>query len=1438
MTTVNHQDVGLSASNIAALKLPFKKTAWRLKLQRPTGVKLFDPATAVTENIDDGTHYTEHTEAAKYLKMIADPKHNRTFILHHTSLNSTSAPVISIVNHDLPTTDADYIESVNKSVSTGWPTFYGLSNYPYDMAYNPDKDELAVACSGRLSGATYYQPKLLTINTAKTIAEIEINTCATPKDNPDYLACTALSAPETYWSNNDSAYIKYVRYYKGYYYCWVLAMPQVGTESNTPMWQLVRFGGKYGTFQLLFVYGYPPYSYDDGGPAGNLRADSTEFHTAVRYPTWPRHKTISETTVYPIAGTTAGDFGDKTCGLDNVVSFEIADTGGGQIIMGTSPTSTGPTGESFKFGMEPFVWRISISLMEAELTDASRLIETFQETYAATEVIPGSWGFAGYLEGAFPHDPDLDIVGLNGGGLSHIKMTLSLVPTEDHSHGVISGDLGSVLYWDEKENDLLSFELLTRSFSNFSYGASITASYWCDGFDIDQTNPFSVTIDWSLYKTIPGLVDVIGIHSAEPLCAVADTDRPIVEDGTYATPTTGSPTLNVSVASKAYPASPCLTLGKALYSGGKEKYSMSMYTQTALTGVGLYVYTHKLSPETFAIKRFDNSNSDLLYDYIGDMFMPDDWKLQLVCGNQETFLGDAAAIQFYDLNSDTFGNYDFVATLAWKNSTPLVATTYDYKKNRIGFITASGTAGVGGEIFLYTPPLTDGEWEWDRDIRKWWDGSNPDITMGDNTDGFGTPEHYFTFKNPSFNNSKQNASNQLSFDVADWFYLPWAENSAFNGPLEDQPGVINSSGMLGHGTRIILERGVRNASGYWDWIQEGAFFVEKAPAQAESGCTEMNVSCGGPISLLVTRAVYVGSHKPTETTYTGVTLVSTDDITYHYEVTGTTITDWNTKPTIKIYRDGVDADHLIGDYKEISTAAGTVEFPVAQTGHTIYATFNAYNPGTNEGEDIILCILRYPNDLGGCGLDDSYFTRLLYGETLTTTDNLTYSFSKNNIVSGDAYNKIYRDNVLQVEGVNYTADYRDGTVTFAVSQAGHAITGNAKYYTIQKTGATLQPVYFTPRKQKNSHDAIQEVTRRVAPNYVFREGRDGKLEADFVTQKSAGDEDVVITDADRCLLNITIDPAYEQLATRMISYGQAELDTLPNFCLGCAVTDLWTTEMAAIGQHGWNTGVGDMTKVVDGDEGTGVVTGYGRWDEGTLAVQQYLISTGETGVPVLSIDMTEPKEVETIIVARPSMATGEITTQQMSIWVSNDGTNWTKIVSAFEVAPGANQQFKAGTNFDEGLKFQYIRINAHYLGTYHNTKGNTDSQFGISEVQCYPPTQIEGLAALQDEDPTADLFDYWGLVKKYGYVTSVARSGQPDSTLYTQALADDDAAWCLKEVIRLLAKVTLRSPWLPAIPWGSTIKITNATLRTSQTFFVESHTAGSDGDTFECFTLP
>jgi len=775
---------------------------------------------------------------------------------------------------------------------------------------------------------------------------------------------------------------------------------------------------------------------------------------------------------------------------------------------------------------------------------------------------------------------------------------------------------------------------------------------------------------------------------------------------------------------------------------------------------------------------------------------------------------------YYVPVSDAITNwYDAIPPFIERNGVQVDPSEYtiDYLQGLVAFNTSQAGKTITASFGFY------GNQIWQRSPRVWWNGNNADLILGDNdTVVIDERGRVAGIMNPTFNHSKGQASYDFSFDVEDANYLPWVFDSPFN---ENQNAPGTYSGTLEDGGRMILERGLQNDNGEWTWFPEGQIFITSEPATAREGFASMRCECKGVIGALLTRSIYEGVHKPDTAIVTGGTLTTVDDKIYYYVESGNQIVDWATFPAPKVYVNGV----LAANYT-LHSSSGEVEFHAAQTGATITADFTHYVAGTNEAEDIIICILRYPNKLGGVGLDDTYFTRNILNETLTTTDHLTYSFSKNNIRPNDAYNKIFVDGVQVNSG--FTGNYRNGTITFNTSKAGHVVTGQCTYFTIQKSGITLRDISFRPKDQHNAYDCINEVVRRVAPNYVFHEDVDGKLICDFYTQKPDGSEDIVVEDSDVAITSFADNPMYNALATYVISYGQSPLSELPDLCGGKTVTNLWP--------WAWHPGT-DFQLVVDGDVNTQIDAGYGRWDEGTYDNQVALRAAGDTGIPMISIDLLKSYKVETIVMARGNQTTGEGLFAGFctySLWVSNDGSGWTKLVDAFALPPGQNITLKAGTNFDADVSFRYIRVNCHSLGLY-NWKGHLDSQISLAEIQCYETEYIEGSAKLQLDDPALPNYDVYGLLNRYGgHLVCVARNGQPDPALYTQDKVNDDAQNILDEFMRLIAQVEIDSPNLPGLPLFKTVKITNGALQRTVTFFIESKSLSLDSDKFTGTTLP
>lgn len=1398
---MNYTDLGLNAENIVTLKKSARRTGWRVKALKPKGLQLLDPATAVPTKIDiDGTYskYVLDTDGEKYVKLLHDEKSNRSFVLHYARMNSDDA-VVSIINHDRATTDTKYIEKINKDTCADWPTDY-LVSYAYDMDYNPDTQELAIAMNGLTPGyATTYGPALTLIDCARNISELETNYCSRLKENPDYFSCRLLRAPDELQDCGSESYVKFVRYHQGRWWTWTRvrdygAIPGPG-EYNI-FWQLGYFDVA-DEFTLCFQYGWAQ-------SPGTGRPDGGDFDPTIMYPTQPRWRPVydSETVV---TGTTDGYLGDPTLGFANVTAFEIYPEDGGWIVMATSPTDT-TDNINHGFGMEPFIYRLSIPLLLNELNAADRLLDTKSASVAAVYdedeecyLIPNT-----FVEVTFD-----GLGGKTGGGMVSVRCDAVYGTT---AYLYMQGDFGT-----SAAGGLYSDNVMSAHGCNFVCGDTCTVKLPVAGAHKTSENPFSVVYTFKIYKQIPGLVEVIGIHSNPPLVRADDADRPQTATGQ----TTSPVTINIEVARLMYTTGVFVETTDVFFDSVNGKYLIAVHDPTSyMLGRGMWLYEPGVAGAAGKIKYLTTSNG-LAYDYVGAVKRVNG-SMAAVASNESTppyYYGDIAKVQFYNTAKGEFVGDTFEAELAWED-TGASGVFCDVKNNSCGLATNRSLGhGVGGEIWIWEASESDDGTKWSRDIRKWWDGSEPDIVLGAGataTDSLGQPASFF---NPSWRQSKGKSSYEFSFDVAGADYLPWMES-----PINENADAAGTyDGALQDATRLVVERGVWDGR-EWTWVAEGQTFVLAAPAEAAEGIATMHVTSMGAISMLVTRATYAGYHVPDIDVYSDVSLTTEDNKTFYYAPGGTRVTEWVVRPSPEIKVDGEDPPGYTLD-----SSVGTVTFTESMEGRAVTASFSAYTPGTNEAEDIIRCILTYPQELGGCGLDESYITRRVSGVALDTENNLTYSFPIDNIVPLDSFNAVYRDGVKMTSGFEW--DERAGVVTFTASQAGHTMTGDAKHYTIRKSGVTLRPLNLNVREQKSAYDAIQEVCRRVSPNYIFREGRDGRLECGYFTQKETDLEDIVINDDDVVITALNSNPMYEGLATRVISLGQAELEELPDYALGCEVTNLWP--------YAWHAGT-DLQSVTDGSPGTGATSGYGRWDEGTYAVQSALIAAGDDGIPCLSVDLGERREVYTIIIARPAQASTEGdagAVQAMSVWVSDDGSGWVRIVNAFELGPGQNIRFTAGTNFEEGLRFRYVRINMHSLGLYV-WEGHTDSQMGISEVQCYGSETIAGEAKLQGTDPDAPLYDKWGLLEKYGYITHVARGGQPDRMLFTQALADLDARYTLEEIVRLMDRVEIRSPWLPGVPVFSTIRVVNEALGIERTFFVENREAGADGDSYSGSTLP
>ena len=516
-----------------------------------------------------GTTFTLHTASGHYTKMIHDDTDNLTFVLHSgVNLNTTTGAIVSMIDHSLDSTDANYIISLNKSTVANWPTEFNqaLSGYTYDIAYNPVTHELGIAMGGLslTTGAppvtTFYGPGVLTINTETMTAAMR-------------------RAPDTF-QKGLNPFTKFVRYMNGRWWTWTLTHETVIAGNTYTLWQLGYFDSTTWAFTFCFQYGWSPLT-------TTPRPDSGLFDPSICYPIAPRSwPTFSGDT--PIPGGPTSYLGDSTLGLENVATFEVIPDNGGMIIMGTQTTAW-----SVEFGMEPFVYRISIPLLDVELDESTRLLGTLTEKITATNHAGIYYIPAGYSVLDFTNYNNYALTNTNGGGLSYVRYAQDIYGANAR-YGFVSADLGSI-----------GISPLTMSNGSaegagsiFSCGnsLSLTVSYDNVGSGHDAS-AFTVTWTAALYKLVPGLVEVIGVHSTPPLVRAADSDRPVTTLGHWTTP------VNIPLwcAQKCSPAGAAFQIQRATYCSDYNCFILSLYDAVGLEG-GVWYYQHQQTPEirTFA----------------------------------------------------------------------------------------------------------------------------------------------------------------------------------------------------------------------------------------------------------------------------------------------------------------------------------------------------------------------------------------------------------------------------------------------------------------------------------------------------------------------------------------------------------------------------------------------------------------------------------------------------------------------------------------------------------------------------------------------------------------------------------------------------------------------------------------------------------------------
>lgn len=236
-----YTDVGISSEDYGRLSGGWRKTAWRVKVKKPWA--------AVVPPADEEYIHKKITDQDVPggfnipRKVIHDDRTNRTFIFHYSiGANSTTNPVVTIVNHALPDTHERYREYIYQPNCEGWPEgSEGWGSDVMDMDYDPHNQTMVLAVGG---GTPAQTPALFLIDCRDTIPEKVEGECGRLKDNPERFSCRVIVGNRAYVGAHSSEYL-FVRFFKGRIYVW--RYYDVSGSSYTP----VR-----GFYALSYFEGY------------------------------------------------------------------------------------------------------------------------------------------------------------------------------------------------------------------------------------------------------------------------------------------------------------------------------------------------------------------------------------------------------------------------------------------------------------------------------------------------------------------------------------------------------------------------------------------------------------------------------------------------------------------------------------------------------------------------------------------------------------------------------------------------------------------------------------------------------------------------------------------------------------------------------------------------------------------------------------------------------------------------------------------------------------------------------------------------------------------------------------------------------------------------------------------------------------------------------
>jgi len=1335
--------------------------------EAPLRLKFLKPA-AFSLPDSDTTNITKIDDGTYH-----DPPNTANLAYEKVIVDDHAGHNRTIILHSVDLDDADSVVSVINHDEGTVDEINSATSSGWSASYifGPSRDIDFNSNTNELAIMVYRNDHLATlfvINLQKYIGEL--TACNQLAENPEYLNCTIMEH-----TGDLAGYaMRFVRHYKNSWYCWI--------------------GDTYS------------------GTIG--RADFGYFTSSGTWTSmWTQHRAWSDPAPFfknptPVGALGVGAYGDPMCSLAAPRTMEITDDG--ELILGTMPAYS-----TEKYGNETTIIRIDLdSLQNMDNTTAGIL---------ATASVGAAFNGGPYTPGI--KDSQTVTITAEEAGVDRIDQCciyeiicsytggVAGSPVYNpgfYARGYVKTDVGTVSW---RESDERYFVFSTDGVIEIGVLA----------YDTFSVSGGSKTIsgNFKIRKFPNSLMDCVSVHSETPIKATADTTLPDVGDPEYA----GGPdrAIVVDVAGTTTVPTNCFYSDKSGVYAFSVDDAAGVHQGLMQIRAGGTNFTHFME-------------ADGLYDdFIREIKLIGSDTFLIVSGYVNPNWNNVVQVFNADLNTLTAVADSYTMTYQAGVTTAAVSVGYSSVRSSITLLTQN-------EAWIFSP--NTGE-NWSRDVRVHWNGAQPDkdvYVLGDSE----------AIKDFQFSDDRGLASSSCSFTAHGDGFLPWkksTENEDYNNP-----GAY--SALLQYGTRIQIQRGIRQADGTWNWYDEAQVVVTELPENLERGIVNIPVQCEGLVAHLFTKAIYEYFHEPTRENMNWVLLtriLSTfpdapadlhlgQDFGFYPDYAGDEdpglrVTDWISFPPPEVEIDGESTLAYQIDYRR-----GLVRFainqcdtepPYFQIPTTIDANFWRYVPGTNEIEDIIWCICTHPNDVsaekGGAGLNENYITDTRTTESLTLADDgLSVTFPRDNLYDA-ADVTIYRDGVLY-DPANYTLTLRTGIAVFGADQTGHVFTSTYKHWTLQASGITAPPMQFTDRDDGTALDCIERACRATFSfNYIFKARRDGKFESDYYTQKTTAD--ITITDDHIMLEKLIRDPADEDCYNAVISYGKYPEGELPNLCLGIVPSNDWVD----ISGFSWGHTL-MLEAITDNDVFTQQSGGWGGndgWGPIIVALQTTFL---EDGAPAFTIDLGDNIEVDQIVFVRGEGRANESNIQTQSIWGSQTNptpanpmpATWEQIVPPFETAPAMTMNFHAEQDWPKGRKWRYLCVNVHSIGLY--TWENVDSQMSFAEFQVYESEFIRGYAQLQDVNPDADLWDYNGLIEKFGVLTLTARDGQPDETLVTQELADADAKAILEEVSRYVVTHDYTSAPLPGIDVLCTLNITNAILNTSLNFFIENRNFGQYSD--------